>query len=154
MSARQLKQLESLCGHPLPAPWLHVMENFPEVLRTALRSETGDISDGTVSRVELQVNLNDVLALNREVRSSTILDPDNLEFRWPDNLLVIGETDEGDYFCLDTSGDFDGVLQFRHLDVEFEELTDSLDEFVEMLIETYVADRGLDLNGESPCSHQ
>ena len=141
MSRESLKQLEALCGGPLPAAWIRLMKHYPEVLRTALRSDDGDLADGTVSRVELQVSWKDVVALNHEVRKSLILDPNNEEFHWPQQLLVIGETDEGDYFCLDTTSEHAGVLQFKHLEVEYDELTESLDEFVEMLIESYVTDR-------------
>ena len=42
---------------------------------------------------------------------------------------MIGETGEGDYYCIDVDGEHTGVLQFRHQEVDFEILTDSIGEF-------------------------
>ena len=52
--------------------------------------------------------------------------------------MVIGETGDGDYYCVDLDGEHAGVLQFRHHAVEFETLADSLEEFVDMLTESFV----------------
>ena len=52
----------------------------------------------------------------------------------PETYLVIGETGDGDYYCLDTSGEQPGVLQFLNQPAEFECVTESLEEFVEMLV--------------------
>lgn len=72
------------------------------------------------------------------MRLAPILDPEGREFRWPDQLLVIGETGDGDYYCVDSDGEHEGVLQFRHFAVEFETIADSLEDFVELLIECFV----------------
>lgn len=92
-------------------------------------------SDGTVAEVELMAELSDIQEINHEVRLGTVLDPEGREFRWPDQLLVIGETGDGDYYCVDTDGVHQGVLQFRHQSVEFLIIAESLDEFVEMLLD-------------------
>ncbi|MCA9050491.1 MAG: SMI1/KNR4 family protein [Planctomycetaceae bacterium] len=56
---------------------------------------------------------------------------------WPAQLLIIGETGTGDYFCMDVLGDVPGILQYNHQAVEFERIADSLAEFVEILHDTF-----------------
>ena len=58
--------------------------------------------------------------------------------------MVIGETGDGDYYCIDTDGEHEGVLQFRHYSVEFEVIADSLNDFVEMLMDAFVARTSVD----------
>jgi hypothetical protein len=135
-----LRELESICDASLPDAYLSLMSSFPESLKRCERAGQGDVSAGYVSQVELLSDPADVIEINREVRYQTIPDPDGNEFRWPDQLLVIGETGEGDYYCIDVDGEHAGVLQFRHQEVDFEFLTDSIDEFVEMLVEAFNRD--------------
>jgi hypothetical protein len=140
MTPAQERQLTDYCGGPLPADWLQLMSDYPERLRTALRAEDGSASEGTVSGMELVIQPERVLELNSEVRHESIADPDGREFSWPDQLLVIGESGDGDYYCLDTSGEHSGVLQYRHLRMEFEVIADSLAEFVTLLLQEYATD--------------
>jgi SMI1-KNR4 cell-wall len=142
MDVLAVAELEALCGASLPPDWLALMAGYPEGLRTALRSEDGTADQGTVSGMELFASPQRVISVNREVRTASVLDPDGQEFRWPEQLLVIGENGAGDYYCLDTDGEHTGVLQFHHLSVEFEVVADSVQEFVDLLTETY-------LDGES-----
>lgn len=135
------RELELICDASLPEAYLSLMSSYPESLRRCERAGQGDISAGYVSQVELLSDIADVIEINREVRYETIPDPDGNEFRWPDQLLVIGETGEGDYYCIDVDGEHAGVLQFRHQEVNFEILTDSLDEFVKLLDEAFHRDK-------------
>lgn len=138
MKPEIIQDLEALCEAPLPAEYVQLLESYPPLLRAAVRADSGDDSEGIVSEVELYLSPLDVLEINHEVRAIAILDPEGQEFRWPDQLLVIGETGDGDYYCVDLDGEHAGVLQFRHHAVEFEVVADSLDEFVEMLTESFV----------------
>ena len=131
-------ELEELCGAGLPDDYLSLLNNYPPALRTAVRAEDDSGTEGTVAEVELMSELLDLVEINREVRLGPVLDPEGEEFRWPVQLLVIGETGDGDYYCVDTDGEHQGVLQFRHQSVEFESVADSLDEFVGMLLDSYV----------------
>lgn len=144
MNSPSLQELERLCEASLPADYRALLDSYPEVLRLAARADDGGESDGMVADVELLANLQDIVEINREVRLGTILDPEGQEFRWPDQFLVIGETGDGDYYCVDADCEHEGVLQFRHHPVEFEIIADSLDEFVEMLVESFVTGRKLD----------
>jgi hypothetical protein len=132
------QELERLCDASLPADYVRLLDSYPDLLRSVVRADDGSDSDGFVSDVELLASPSDILEINREVRVDTILDPEGREFRWPDQFLVIGETGDGDYYCIDMDGEHTGVLQFRHHAVEFEIMTDSLNEFVEMLVEAFV----------------
>ena len=138
MNPQFRQELELICDSPLPADYVALLDSYPEVLRTAIRADDGGHSDGTVAEVELLASPNDIVEINREVRLGSILDPEGQEFRWPDQLLVIGETGDGDYYCVDTDGEHEGVLQFRHHAVEFEIVAYSLADFVEMLVESFV----------------
>ena len=138
MQLAQISELEELCGARLPHNYLRLLSNYPPALRTAVRAEDDSCSEGTVAEVELMSELSDLVEINREVRLGPVLDPKGVEFRWPVQLLVIGETGDGDYYCVDTDGEHQGVLQFRHQSVEFENVADSLDEFVGMLLDSYV----------------
>ncbi|MFN9718331.1 MAG: SMI1/KNR4 family protein [Planctomycetota bacterium] len=131
------RELELICDASLPDAYLTLMSSFPKSLKACERAGRGDSSAGYVSQVELLSDPVDVIAINREVRYESIPDPDGNEFRWPDQLLVIGETGEGDYYCIDVDGEHTGVLQFRHQEVDFEILTDSIDEFVELLVNAF-----------------
>jgi hypothetical protein len=139
MTPQVLKQLEELCDITIPAEYLSLIRDYPQALRFACRADDGSDSEDFVAGVELLESDVQILEINREVRTGTILDPEGQEFRWPDQLLVIGETGSGDYYCVDTDGEHSGVLQFRHYSVEFEVIADSLNEFVEMLMDAFVA---------------
>jgi len=139
MTPEHLLQLEELCEAAIPAEYIRLLNSYPPELRTANRADDGSDADGTVPDVELYASSAEILKINQEVRQGTILDPEGQEFRWPDQLLVIGETGDGDYYCLDTDGEHEGVLQFRHYSVEFEVIADSLNEFVEMLFDSFVS---------------
>ena len=132
-----LKQLQALCNAPLPNDYAVLLQQYPASLVDMQRSEDGAADEGTIAQVELLKELEDVLDLNREARATSIMDPDGEDFIWPEQLLLIGENGDGDYFCLDASGEYEGVLQFRHLTVEFELIAESLNEFVEMLLEAF-----------------
>lgn len=126
--------LQQLCGHPLPQNFLRLMAAYPQILKTAGRSDSGSGSEGVVSQVELLDAADSLIEINREARLGTLSDPKGREFCWPKPYLVIGETGDGDYYCLDTSGEQQGVLQFLNQPAEFECVTESLEEFVEMLV--------------------
>lgn len=144
MSPEIVQDLEHLCDAQLPAEYIQLMKSYPSILAAACRADSGNDSEGFVSEVELFSSLEDVLEINREVRAVSILDPEGQEFRWPDQLLVIGETGDGDYYCVDLDGEHTGVLQFRHHAVEFEVIADSLEEFVDMLTESFVTGDAFD----------
>ena len=58
--------------------------------------------------------------------------------------MIIGESGSGDYYCIDVDGDVDGVMRYDHHAVEFEVIADTMDEFIEMLTETFVDFDNLD----------
>jgi len=127
-------QLEELCGYPLPAAWQQLISNYPPALLAAIRGEVDLQDEGTVAEVELLASDSAVLQINLEVRCGTFLDPSGHEFRWPAAYLVIGETGDGDYYCLDTAAQTVAVLQYRSQAVTFENAAESLEEFVELLL--------------------
>ncbi len=138
MSFDALSELEALCQARIPPACRVVLTDYPAALRGAVRADDGSDSEGLVSEAELLADPAEVLRINREVRLDSILDPEGREFRWPAQFLVIGETGDGDYYCVDTAGEHEGVLQFRHHAVEFEPVADSMDEFIELLVECFV----------------
>jgi hypothetical protein len=154
MSPEIVQDLEQLCEARLPVEYMHLLKSYPSILATACRADSGDGSEGFVSEVELLSSPADVLEINREVRAVSILDPEGQEFRWPDQLLVIGETGDGDYYCVDLDGEHAGVLQFRHHAVEFEVIADSLEEYVEMLTESFVTGDTSDDDFDDPESEE
>jgi hypothetical protein len=138
MNPDAFSELETLCHEPVPTAWRAVLTDYPEALLRAVRADDGSDTEGFVSEAELLADPAEVLRINREVRQDSILDPEGREFRWPTAFLVIGETGDGDYYCIDAAGEHDGVLQFRHHAVEFEAIADSMDEFIELLVECFV----------------
>ena len=122
----------------MPPAYLQFLDAYPESLRQARRALDDSDSEGTVAEVELIADLPAVLEINLEVRADSVPEPDGLEFYWPEQFLVIGETGSGDYYCIDVEGDVDGVMQYDHQNVGFEVVADSMDEFVEMLVETFI----------------
>ena len=138
VNSNALSQLETLCQAPLPSACRAVFANYPEILRRAMRADDGSDTEGFVSEAELLADPATVLRINREVRLHSILDPEGREFRWPGTFLVIGETGDGDYYCVDASGEHEGVLQFRHHSVEFDTVAESMEEFHELLVECFV----------------
>ena len=138
MNSDAFSELESLCQATVPTAWRAVMQDYPEALRGAVRADDGSDTEGFVAEAELLADPVEVLRINREVRLESILDPEGREFRWPASFLVIGETGDGDYYCMDAAGEHEGVLQFRHHDVAFEPVADSMDEFIELLVECFV----------------
>jgi hypothetical protein len=128
-----LAQLETLCQAPLPSACRALYTDYPEILRRAVRADDGSDTEGFVSEAELLADPAEVLNINREVRGQSILDPEGREFLWPVNFLVIGETGDGDYYCVDAAGEFDTVAQ-------------SMEEFHELLVECFVT--GIDAENE------
>ena len=138
MNSDAFSQLETLCQAPVPTACRAVLTKYPEILRDAVRADDGSDTEGFVSEAEMLADPAEVLRINREVRQESILDPDGREFRWPTSFLVIGETGDGDYYCVDAAGGHEGVLQFRHHAVEFEPVAESMEEFIELLVECFV----------------
>ena len=137
MSHDPWQQLAQLCGSEIPREYRSLLQAYPQSLRRVQRSADGSDAEGCVGDVELLADLSEVLAINREARACPVPDPAGDEFRWPDPLLVIGESGTGDYFCVDTSADSGEVLRYLHCPNEFEVVADSLAEFVEMLEEAF-----------------
>ena len=138
MSAEIIAQLEQMVGSSLPAAYLELLSNYPGSLRTARRAIDDSDSEGSVHQVELLDDWAGILFLNQESRSDSILEPEGHVFFWPEQLLVIGETGGGDYYCLDTESPDDEVIQFDHQATEFDVIADSLKEFVTILEETFL----------------
>lgn len=138
MTIDAFMELETLCQAPVPTACRAVLTYYPEVLRGAVRADDGSDAEGFVSEAELLADPTEVLRINREVRQDSILDPEGNEFRWPEKFLVIGETGDGDYYCIDAAGGHEGVLQFRHHTVEFETVAESVADFIELLVECFV----------------
>lgn len=138
MTIEILEHLKTLCGASVPDYYLRFLHDYPEPLRRATRALDDSDSEGMVSDVELIADLSSVLEINLEARVDSVPEPDGLEFFWPEQFLVIGETGSGDYYCIDVEGEVDGVMQYDHQNVGFEVIADSLDEFVEMLVETFI----------------
>ena len=103
--------LQEMCGDAVPRDYLALLQNYPHQLFGFPRAEDKSGGEGVVSDVELLCQPDDVLEINREARATGITGPDREEFFWPEQLLIIGENGEGDYFCVDTSGEHGGVLQ-------------------------------------------
>ncbi len=138
MTAELLKQLETLLGKPVPQDYVAFLDRYPESLVHARRAIDDSNDEGTVADVELLADLPSVLEINLEARRDSVPEPDGLEFFWPEQFLVIGETGGGDYYCIDVNGEVPGVMQYNHMEVGFEVVADSLDEFTEMLVETFI----------------
>jgi len=134
-----LHELQTLTGFDIRPDYVELVSNFPSQLMNIQRADDGSEAEGRVNTVELLSDPTDVLDINQEVRSSSIPHPDGHEFFWPDQVLAIGENGEGDYYAIDLAGEYPGVLFFDHQLVEFEEITDSLDEYVELLQESFAA---------------
>ena len=138
MNSDAISQLAKLCQAQIPSDCCAVFTSYPEVLRGVPRADDGSDSEGFVSEAELFADPAVALRVNQEVRKESILDPDGQEFCWPMTFLVIGETGDGDYYCLDTVGEHEGVMQFRHHTVEFEMVAESMSDFIELLVECFV----------------
>ncbi|MGV2339497.1 MAG UNVERIFIED_CONTAM: SMI1/KNR4 family protein [Planctomycetaceae bacterium] len=132
------RELEEICGAPLPAQWLQFIAEYPEELRLAWRSDDESDDEGFVGDAELLADPADILALNREVRAAPIPDAQNREFLWPARYVVIGESGDGDYYCIHADDPGCGVHQFLHLNVRFKRLTSGFSEFLEMLVDAYL----------------
>lgn len=137
MSNDAIHQLEQLLGQRLPENYLLAMKDYPDSLTRACRSIDDSEMEGFVSEVEFVRDFECVLYLNVETRSDSVQEPGGLEFFWPEQFLVIGETGGGDYYCVDVEGEVEGVMQFDHQAVQFDVVADSLQEFVEILEETF-----------------
>jgi hypothetical protein len=138
------RELEEICGAPLPSLWLQFIAEYPAELRLARRGDDDSDEEGCVGDAELLADPTDILALNREVRATPIPDARNREFLWPARYVVIGESGDGDYYCINADDPGGGVYQFRHLTVRFKRLTSNFSEFLEMLVEAYLdSDEGV-----------
>ena len=137
MNPTALQQLEELLETSLPADYLDHLRDYPTTLRSARRAIDNSDAEGTVAQVEFLDDLASVLEVNLEVRCETLVQPDGEEQLWPPQFLIIGETGSGDYYCIDAGREVQGVMQYDHQSVQFEVFADSIDEFVEMLEDTF-----------------
>lgn len=138
MNPETILQLTELCGSAPPDPYLALLQSYPDSLRHAMRAMDDSDSEGSVADVELLQSIDVVLALNCEARSDALVTPDGEEILWPEQFLIIGESGSGDYFCVDVLGEVEGVIQYDHQAVEWHVCAESLDEYVEMLVETFI----------------
>lgn len=138
MSTDIIARLTDLMGFAPPDSYLNVLQNYPSVLMYAMRALDDSDAEGTVADVEFMSSLESVLALNCEARSDALVQPDGVELLWPEQFMIIGETGSGDYYCIDVLDEVEGVIQYDHQAVQFEVCADSLDEFIEMLVDTFI----------------
>lgn len=138
MSEQLLRELEQLTGQSLPQDYLHLLRNYPSALTVARRCIDNTDSEGMVADVELISDVHSLVIINREARLDSVPDPEGMEIFWPEQFLVIGETGSGDYYCIDVLAEITGVMQYNHQSVSFDVIADSLEEFVDMLMETFV----------------
>jgi hypothetical protein len=137
MTPKIIDQITELVGNVPPDDYLRLLRDYPEVLQSVNRAIDDSKSEGTVADVELIRDPSCILKINREARVDSVLEPDGTEFFWPDQLMIIGETGAGDYYCIDVERQVAGVMQFDHHSVGFEVIADSLNEFVDILEETF-----------------
>jgi len=138
MTSEILNQLAQMLGGSVPDWYLQFLDNYPSVLRHAVRAIDESDSEGTVADVELIADLSSILEINLEAREDSVPEPSGLEWFWPEQFLIIGETGGGDYYCIDVDGDVEGVMQYDHQEVGFEVVADSVEEFVGMLVDTFI----------------
>ncbi len=131
--------IKELTGFALPVKYMELLTDYPAALKKLARADDESETEGYVNTFELMSNLADVLDINKEVRYGAVMDPDGNDFDWPSQVLVIGENGEGDYYGIDLSDEIHGVVFFNHQTVEFEEITDTLSEYVELLQESFAA---------------
>jgi len=134
-----LHELQTLTGFDIRSDYAQLVSSFPSQLMNIQRAGDGSEDEGQVNTVELMSDLIDVLDINQEVRFGPVPHPDGHDFYWPDQVLAIGENGEGDYYAIDLASEYLGVLFYDHQLVEFEEITESLDEYVELLQESFAA---------------
>ncbi len=53
---------------------------------------------------------------------------------WPDNLLVIGRSGCGDYYCISTDKAFSGVKEYDHEEGVLKTATNSISEYYEYIM--------------------
>lgn len=137
MTSDALQQLEELLETSLPPEYVDRLNDYPASLLTARRAIDDSDAEGTVAQVEFLDDLNSVLEINLEARCETLVQPDGVEQVWPPQFLIVGETGSGDYYCIDAGREVEGVMQYDHQSVQFEVFADSIDDFIEMLEDTF-----------------
>lgn len=147
MSDNVVRQIGELLNQPVPDHYLKALAEYPEWPGKTRRALDESAAEGLVCQVEYLNDLSDVLFLNLEARSDSVLDPAGFEILWPEQFLIIGESGGGDYYCIDAGNDVDGVMQFDHQAVQFEVIADSIDEYIEVLRETFCGSEDHELDG-------
>ncbi len=133
-------RLDTILPASVPDDYLKLLSHYPPTLLNARRAIDDSNDEGMVSQVELQIDLEAVLELNLEAREDSVPDPDGAERLWPDQFLIVGETGGGDYYCIDVLHEVPGVMQYDHQAVEYQQVAESLAEFVEILEDTFCED--------------
>lgn len=131
------QQLETMLETQIPEWYLDFLQNYPQSLKTACRALDESNAEGFVRDVELCEDPADILFLNQEAREDWVPTPDHAELYWPPQMLIVGETGFGDYYCIDAMEEVQGIVQYNHQDVTFEQITDDLQEFVIILEDTF-----------------
>ena len=134
---QSFSRLAEIIGLSVPDDYRAIILDYPPHLTTAVRAMDDSDSEGYVSDVELPRDLEVVVALNEEARLDYLITPEGGECKWPQEFLIIGETGQGDYYCVDVSGEFEGVLQYDHQSVGWEIVAESVQDFVDFLTEVF-----------------
>lgn len=132
MNAAEIEQLEQQLAVRLPSVWTKHLLHYPQRVRDLRRP------DGTsVTEFELCDELELLRQFNEEVRLEPIIDCHGFEFDWPEAFVVIGDNEMGDYYCIDADDPDGRVMCLDSQLCEVFEVTETLDEFIDYLVETY-----------------
>lgn len=132
MNREDIDLLATEFGLTLPAKWAGYMLSYPAALQGLVRPNGIGVREYEFCH-EPQL----LKELNEDVRFGPVIDSENILYDWPEEFLVIGDNGVGDYFCIDTNDAECNVLYFDHQLGEFFELGETLDTFVECLVEQY-----------------
>ena len=134
MNTSELELLKQQLDLDLPEWWTRHLLDYPEKLLAITRPDGTSVSEFEFCNVAEFLRDG-----NAEVRLEPIIDAHGMQFDWPDAFVVIGDNELGDYYCIDVDDPQIPVMCLDSQLCELFEITETLDGFIDYLIEHYSA---------------
>lgn len=132
MAAINVELIEDRLGVKLPNAYRKLLIDYPQSLHDT-KLDLGWKQE-PISERELYGDAERIICANVDQRRlSTQWFSDDIE-PWPDHMLVIGDDQCGNYWCLDLRDSDDRVVFYDHDAGGFQDDSDSLAEYVEKTI--------------------
>jgi hypothetical protein len=140
MTKTQQRRLERIVGRPIPDSYVEFLSKYPQELRDVYPANRSAAERELFDSAEQTIAINQYL--RRPEHRIDSEDPDSV---WPKDFLVIGMGMGGNFYCLKLTLKRTPIYFWFHETNEFEKLTNSMEQCVNLLIKKHTSLRANDV---------